>query len=90
MSAGVHSWRDKSTTAPKEESMSQATLKIGRNHRITLPASIREELNLRAGDQLAVKVRDGMIVLVPLGRDAVEQLKGLHREIWHGDVDAYY
>ena len=69
--------------------MSQATLKIGRNHRITLPASIREELNLRAGDQLAVKLRDGMIVFVPLGRDAVEQLKGLHREIWHGDVDAY-
>jgi hypothetical protein len=51
--------------------------------------AIRNELQLKAGDHLIVRVRDGVIVLVPRPQDAVEQLKGLHREICQGDVDEY-
>lgn len=70
--------------------MSQLSVKISSKHQISVPSAIRKELHLEAGDQLLASVRDGVIVLVPRRLDALEQLRGLHREIWADeDVQAY-
>ena len=58
--------------------------------RIAVPSAIRKELDLAAGDYLLARVRDGVIVLVPRRGDAVDQLRGLHRDVWEDeDVQAY-
>lgn len=62
-------------------------VKINSKHQIAVPSAIRKELHLGPGDRLLAHVRNGVIVLVPERGDAVEQLRGLHREIWEG-VDA--
>jgi len=69
--------------------MSDIAVKISSKHQITVPSAIRKELGLEAGDRLLAHVRDGVIVLVPRRGDAVEQLRGLHSEIWEGDVQTY-
>ena len=65
--------------------MAQTTVKISSKHQIAVPSAIRKELGLEAGDYLLAQVRDGVIVLVPRRGDAVDQLRGLHREIWEGE-----
>jgi AbrB family looped-hinge helix DNA binding protein len=73
-----------------EGAMSQVSVKISSKHQIAVPSAIRKELQLEAGDHLLARVRDGVIVLVPRRRDALDQLRGLHREIWaEEDVQAY-
>ena len=69
--------------------MPPISVKISSNHRIVVPPEIRKELGLQAGDHLLARVRDGVIVLVPRRGDAVDQLGGLHGDVWEGDVDAY-
>lgn len=69
--------------------MSQVTVKISSKHQIAVPSAIRRALHLKAGDLLVARVRDGEIVLAPQHGDAVEQLGGLYREIWEGDIQAY-
>lgn len=65
-------------------------VKISSKHQIAVPSAIRKELQLEAGDHLLAKVRDGVIVLVPRRRDALDELRGLHREIWAGvDIQEY-
>jgi AbrB family looped-hinge helix DNA binding protein len=73
-----------------EAAIVQTTVKISNKHQIAVPSAIRKELNLEAGDYLLAQVRDGVIVLVPRRGDAVDQLRGLYREIWDGeDAQAY-
>ncbi len=70
--------------------MAQVTVKISSKHQIAVPSAIRKELDLEAGDYLLAQVRDGVIVLVPQRGDAVDQLRGLHRDVWEAeDVQAY-
>lgn len=70
--------------------MPHISVKISSKHQIAVPSAIRKELQLEAGDHLLAQVRDGVIVLVPRRGDALDQLRGLHREIWAGqDVQAY-
>jgi AbrB family looped-hinge helix DNA binding protein len=70
--------------------MSHISVKISSKHQIAVPSAIRKELHLEAGDHLLAQVRDGVIVLVPRRGNALDQLRGLHREIWAGqDVQAY-
>lgn len=65
-------------------------IEINQEHQIVVPADIRKALRLRPGDHLLVDIRDGAIVLVPEHKDAVDQLAGLHREIWEGaDANTY-
>ena len=65
--------------------MSQVPVKISSKHEIVVPSAIRKELNLAAGDYLLARVRDAVIVLVPRRGDAVDQLRGLHRDVWEGE-----
>jgi len=70
--------------------MSHIAVKISSKHQIAVPSAIRKELQLEAGDHLLAQVRDGMIVLVPQRREALDELRGLGREIWAGvDVQEY-
>jgi AbrB family looped-hinge helix DNA binding protein len=69
--------------------MSTIRVKISSKHQIAVPSAIRKELDLEAGDRLLAHVRDGVIVLVPERGSALDQLRGLHREIWEGGIDAY-
>ncbi len=70
--------------------MSHIPVKISSKHQIAVPSAIRKELHLEAGDHLLAQVRDGVIVLVPRRGNALDELRGLHREIWAGvDVQAY-
>ncbi len=69
--------------------MSPISVKISSKHQIAVPSAIRKELELEAGDRLLAQVRDGVIVLVPARGSALDQLRGLHREIWEGDIQAY-
>jgi AbrB family looped-hinge helix DNA binding protein len=61
--------------------MSTIPVKISSTHQIAVPLAIRKELDLEAGDRLLVHVRDGVIVLVPERGSALDQLRGLHREV---------
>jgi AbrB family looped-hinge helix DNA binding protein len=65
-------------------------VKVSSKHQIAVPATVRRELAIDAGDHLLVEVQDGAIVLIPMPVDPVEELKGLGREIWEGvDVQEY-
>ena len=68
------------------------TLRVRMNskHQITLPATVRQQLGIDTGDRFLVTIRDGVIILIPEPKGAVEELRGLYREIWEGvDVQDY-
>jgi AbrB family looped-hinge helix DNA binding protein len=67
-----------------------AKVRISSKHQIAVSSAIRKELHLAAGDYLLAHVRDGVIVLVPERGQALDQLAGLHREVWAGqDAQSY-
>lgn len=37
---------------------------------ITIPATVRKRLHLKSGDRVDFRVREGQVVLVPLGKSA--------------------
>ena len=40
-------------------------VKVKQKYQVTIPVSVREEINLHEGDTLEAKVEDGHIVLIP-------------------------
>ena len=42
-----------------------------------MPASIREQLNLRAGDRLDFEIESGSIRVVPVGKGTLEEFMGI-------------
>jgi AbrB family looped-hinge helix DNA binding protein len=64
-----------------------ATVTLSSKGQIAIPSAARKALNLAPGHRLWVDVRDGVLVVVPIGEDPIEQLSGLYAEIWE-DVDA--
>lgn len=63
-----------------------ATVTIGRQGRLMIPADIRSELGLQEGDRLAVHVAGGRLELIP-ERAKVERLRGVLRDLApHGGV----
>ena len=57
-----------------------------KNH-IVIPAEARKKLGIKPGDRLYVVVRDGYMFVMPEPDNVVEELRGLHKDIWEG-VDA--
>jgi len=51
---------------------------------LILPKEVRDRLGLRAGSQLEIEVRDGLIMLRPIQRTTVEDLIGLLP--WHKEA----
>ena len=65
-------------------------VKVSSKHQIAVPAAVRRQLEVDAGDHLLVDVQDGVIVLIPMPVDPIEEFKGLGRENWEGvDVQEY-
>ena len=62
-------------------------VRVSSKHQIAVPATVRRQLSIDAGDNLLVEVHDGVIFLIPKSDDPVEELRGLGREIW-ADIDA--
>lgn len=52
-----------------------ATVVIGKQGRLVVPAEVREELGLQPGDELTIRVEDRRMVLES-GRDARARLRG--------------
>jgi AbrB family looped-hinge helix DNA binding protein len=79
-----------STIDVQERNNMPVKVTVSSKNQITVPLTIRNALGLGAGDHLLAYVRDGVIVLVPFSGDAVDQLGGLHSEIWRDeDVQTY-
>jgi len=47
---------------------------------ITIPKSVRERLNLKTGDKIDFKVRDGEVTLVPVAKSVSEVFGILSKE----------
>lgn len=59
-------------------------VKVSERGQISLPSSVRKQLNIQPGDYLLMDVQDGLIVMLPLPPPDVNYLSGLHKEIWAG------
>lgn len=44
---------------------------------VTVPANIREQLNLRAGDRLDFEIENGTIRVVPIGKGTLKEFMGI-------------
>ena len=65
---------------------------ISSKNQITLPARLLREMGLKAGDQLAVGIEEGSLVLHPRPRDWVSYAAGALKGVYgktKEDVDAY-
>ena len=47
-------------------SVSMATLKLSPKYQVVIPAEIRKKLKLRAGQEMAVIEKDGIIRIIPM------------------------
>lgn len=65
-------------------------VKVSSKNHIAVPAEVRKQLDIKAGDHLLVEVDDGHIVLLKEPEDWVEYTSGLFRDVWADvDVDEY-
>jgi len=65
-------------------------IKVNSQNLISIPTSVREKLNIKAGDRLLVDVQDGIMVLIPQPESCTNKLQGLHSEIWKSiDVEKH-
>jgi AbrB family looped-hinge helix DNA binding protein len=44
---------------------------------IVIPAGLRREMGIEPGEYFDIKCSDGRILLTPLGRDPIEELRGI-------------
>jgi AbrB family looped-hinge helix DNA binding protein len=56
-----------------------ATLTLGKQGRVVIPAEIREALGLLAGDRIHVRV-DGARIVMERPQDAIHELRSLGRD----------
>ena len=64
-------------------------LRVNKRYQVVITKEIREELNLKPGDYLEVKVVDGAVVMVPQ-TSYTSRLFGKHREVWQGEDAVAY
>jgi len=77
-------------TSKRGEAYDVARVKVSSKNQIAIPAEIRRELGIRAGDNLVLMVRAEHAVLMRDPMEHPEELTGKHPEIWAGvDVAEY-
>lgn len=59
-----------------------AQAKLTSKHQITIPAEVRRELNLKAGDVVYLALADGQVILRGLRGGWTESYRGLGAELW--------
>jgi len=62
-------------------------VKLSSKYQVVIPKEARKKLGLRAGDQLAVEVKGGKVILRPRPKNYTNYMLGLGKEIWEG-IDA--
>ena len=65
-----------------------ASVKLSSKFQVVIPQQARTALNLAAGDELLVLVKEDRIVMVPRPKSFTDKLAGLHKEIWQ-DSESY-
>ncbi|GAB6043257.1 AbrB/MazE/SpoVT family DNA-binding domain-containing protein [Endothiovibrio diazotrophicus] len=65
--------------------MSTATLSS--KSQVVLPADVRRQLGLHAGDRLVIDAEDGRVVIEKAPISFVDALEALGGELWHGYAD---
>lgn len=64
--------------------MSGLSAKLNAKNQMTIPKSIREKLNIKAGDRILVNIQENIIVLLPQPASFTNHLQRLRFEIWNG------
>lgn len=59
-------------------------VKVSERGQISLPSSVRKQLNIQPGDYLLVDVQDGLLIMASAPPPNTNTLLGLHKEIWAG------
>ena len=59
-------------------------VKLSSKYQVVIPREARKKLGLRAGDQLAVEVKGGKVILRPRPKNYTNYMLGLGKEIWEG------
>ena len=59
------------------------TIKMSSKNQIVVPKEGREELGIKAGDELLVVCRRGMLYILPKPKSFVQALKGIARGRLH-------
>jgi AbrB family looped-hinge helix DNA binding protein len=59
-----------------------ATSKLTEKYQITIPAAVRQQLGLKAGDSVLLVVEDGQVVLRGAPGGWTESSRGLGAEMW--------
>ena len=62
-------------------------VKLSSKYQVVIPKEARKKLGLRAGDQLAVEVEGGKVIVRPRPKNYTNYMLGLGKEIWEG-IDA--
>lgn len=52
-------------------------LRLSSKGQLVIPRLIRQQLRLKTGDQLQVRVQEGRIILVPVQEDVIDKLHGM-------------
>ena len=70
--------------------MVTSVAKLSRKNQIVLPKEVREELGVKAGDDLLFIIREGEIVVRSRPASFAQAMRGLHKGVWSGvDVDRW-
>ncbi len=65
------------------------SVKVSSKHQIAVPGEVRRALGIKAGDRLGVEVREGVVVLRPVGGTVADRLYGTGRGVYGPDPVAY-
>lgn len=65
-------------------------IKVNLKNQITIPKTVREKLNIKAGDRFLVDVQENILLLFPVPGNYTNYLQNLDPEIWKGvDTENY-
>ena len=62
----------------------EASVKISSKHQIAIPAKVRKELHLAAGDKLLIGISGNKIIMEPVPKSYTDYMQGLGKEVWDG------
>jgi AbrB family looped-hinge helix DNA binding protein len=66
-----------------------AKAKLSTKGQLVLPKAVREALRLRAHDTVLFLIEQGGVYMVAEPKSYTESMRGLHKEVWPDDVDAW-
>lgn len=62
--------------------LSAATVRLSSKYQVVIPRAAREALQLAAGDELLVLVKEDRLVMIPKPENFANRMSRLHAGIW--------